>query len=61
LSSINDAADESSWAYLADASSLIMKKQPDFDPRNFGFLKLTPLIHSIFLIEIDERDTGQCH
>ena len=57
-SSINDVADESGWAYLADVGSLIMKKQPDFDPRNFGFLKLTPLIRSISSIEIDERDTG---
>lgn len=57
-SSINDVADESGWAYLADVGSLIMKKQPDFDPRNFGFLKLTPLIRSIPSIEIDERDTG---
>lgn len=57
-SSINDVADESGWAYLADVGSLIMKKQPDFDPRNFGFLKLTPLIRSITSIEIDERDTG---
>lgn len=57
-SSINDVADESGWAYLADVGSLIMKKQPDFDPRNFGFLKLTPLIRSIPSIEVDERDTG---
>ncbi|WP_207421106.1 NYN domain-containing protein [Desertivirga brevis] len=57
-STINDVADESGWAYLADVGSLIMKKQPDFDPRNFGFSKLTPLIRSIPSIEIDERDTG---
>ncbi|WP_207426729.1 NYN domain-containing protein [Pedobacter sp. SYSU D00535] len=56
--SINDLADETGWAYLADVGSLIMKKQPDFDPRNFGFQKLTPLIRSINLIEIDERDTA---
>lgn len=55
---INDVADESGWAYLADVGSLIMKKQPDFDPRNFGFSKLTPLIRSIPSIEIDERDTS---
>jgi uncharacterized LabA/DUF88 family protein len=56
--SINDVADETGWAYLADVGSLIMKKQPDFDPRNFGFMKLTPLIRSIPSIEVDERDTG---
>lgn len=60
-SSINDVADESGWAYLADVGSLIMKKQPDFDPRNFGYLKLTPFIRSLTSIEIDERETSNKH
>jgi len=57
-SSINDLADDNGWAYLGDVGNLILKKQPDFDPRNFGFAKLTPLIRS-FDFEIDERDSGQ--
>ncbi len=57
-SSITDLADENGWAYLGDVGNLILKKQPDFDPRNFGFAKLTPLIRS-FEFEIDERDSGQ--
>jgi uncharacterized LabA/DUF88 family protein len=56
--SITDLADENGWAYLGDVGNLILKKQPDFDPRNFGFTKLTPLIKS-FDFEIDERDSGQ--
>lgn len=56
--SINDLADESGWAYLGDVGNLILKKQPDFDPRNYGFTKLTPLIRSLDF-EIDERVTGQ--
>ena len=32
--------------------------QPDFDPGNFGYAKLTPLIRS-FVFEIDQRDSGQ--
>ena len=56
--SITDLADENGWAYLGDVGNLILKKQPDFDPRNFGFPKLTPLIKS-FDFEIDERDSGQ--
>ena len=56
--SISDLADENGWAYLGDVGNLILKKQPDFDPRNFGFAKLTPLIRS-FDFEIDERETGQ--
>ncbi len=57
-SSISDLADENGWAYLGDVGNLILKKQPDFDPRNFGFAKLTPLIRSLDF-EIDERDSGQ--
>jgi hypothetical protein len=57
-SSITDLADDSGWAYLGDVGNLILKKQPDFDPRNFGFAKLTPLIKS-FDFEIDERESGQ--
>lgn len=57
-SSITDLADDNGWAYLGDVGNLILKKQPDFDPRNFGFPKLTPLIKSLDF-EIDERDSGQ--
>jgi hypothetical protein len=59
-SSITDIADENGWAYLGDVGNLILKKQPDFDPRNFGFPKLTPLIRSLEF-EIDERESGQNH
>lgn len=59
-SSITDLADDNGWAYLGDVGNLILKKQPDFDPRNFGFPKLTPLIRSLDF-EIDERESGQNH
>jgi hypothetical protein len=59
-SSITDLADENGWAYLGDVGNLILKKQPDFDPRNYGFPKLTPLIKSLDF-EIDERESGQNH
>jgi Fe-S-cluster formation regulator IscX/YfhJ len=57
--SINDLADENGWAYLGDLGNLILKKQPDFDPRNYGFSKMLPLIKSINSFEVDERDTGK--
>jgi uncharacterized LabA/DUF88 family protein len=56
-SSITDIADENGWAFLGDVGNLILKKKPDFDPRNFGFAKLTPLIKSLDF-EIDERESG---
>ena len=57
--SVTDLADENGWAFLGDVGNLIIKKQPDFDPRNFGYPKLTPLIKSLDNFEIDMRDTGQ--
>jgi len=57
--SINDLADENGWAFLGDLGNLILKKQPDFDPRNYGFKKLVPLIKSMDLFEIDERESGK--
>jgi len=55
--SIEDIADDNGWAFLAEVGSLIIKKKPDFDPRNYGFLKLTPLIKSLRkYFDIDERE-----
>jgi hypothetical protein len=57
--SINDLAGEDGWAFLGEVGTLLLKKKPDFDPRNYGFKKLVPLIKSINQIEIDERNTGK--
>src|SRR5690606_1739152 len=56
-STINDLADDSGWAFLGEVGSLLVKKQPNFDPRNHGFKKLAPLIQSIKQLETDERQT----
>jgi hypothetical protein len=55
--SINDLADDNGWAFLAEVGGLIIKKKADFDPRNYGFPKLTPLIKSLKnYFDIDERE-----
>ncbi|MFA5324647.1 MAG: NYN domain-containing protein [Bacteroidales bacterium] len=57
-STVNDIADEDGWAFLGDVGNLLIKKRPDFDPRNYGFEKLTPLIKSLKdNFDIDERVT----
>lgn len=58
IESVNDLADESGWTFLANLGNFIIKKKPDFDPRNYGFPKLLPLIKNINKFHIDERDTG---
>ncbi len=57
--SITDLADENGWAYLGDLGNFILKKQPDFDPRNYGFTKMLSLIKSIHKIDVDVRDSGK--
>ena len=61
-SSVEDIADDDGWAALASAGALINKKKPDFDPRNYGFSKLTPLIKSLKKhFDVDERESEKGH
>ena len=54
---ITDLSDDDGWAFLGDVGSLLQKKQPNFDPRNYGFQKLTPLIKSTGKFIIEQRDS----
>jgi uncharacterized LabA/DUF88 family protein len=58
-STISDLADYEGWAFLGDVGSLLMKKQPNFDSRNYGFEKLTPLINSTNKFEIEQRENSK--
>jgi len=61
-SSVEDIAEDNGWAFLAEVGALIIKKKPDFDPRNYGFPKLTPLIKSLNEhFDIDEREVEKTH
>ncbi|MBU2951041.1 NYN domain-containing protein [Tamlana agarivorans] len=53
---VEDTADDDGWAFLGDVGSLIIKKQPNFDSRNFGFEKLTPLFKSLDQFDLEQRD-----
>ena len=57
--SVSDAADDDGWAFMGDVGSLILKKQPNFDARNFGFEKLTRLFKSLPQFEIEQRDSNR--
>jgi len=60
--SVNDLADDDGWAQLGEVGSLLIKKRPDFDPRNYGFSKLTPLIKSLKKhFAVDARESGKKH
>jgi len=54
---ISDLEDDDGWAFLGDVGNLLQKKQPNFDSRNYGYQKLTPLIKSIKNFEIEQRES----
>lgn len=59
-STIEDIADDDGWAFLGDVGNLIVRKKPEFDPRNYGFSKLTPMLKSLTdILEIDERESDK--
>jgi len=49
---IDELSDDDGWANLSDIGNILVKRQPDFDVRNFGFRKLTLFIKSLGLFEI---------
>ncbi len=55
-STINDLSDDEGWAFLGDVGSLLQKKRPNFDPRNYGFQKLTPLIKATRKFDVEQRE-----
>lgn len=57
LLSAADLADENGWTFLAPLGALLLKRKADFDPRNYGFTKLLPLVRETGLFDIDERST----
>jgi uncharacterized LabA/DUF88 family protein len=57
---IEAIGDDDGWAFLGDVGNLIVKKKPEFDPRNYGFSKLTPMLKSMTdILEIDERESDK--
>jgi uncharacterized LabA/DUF88 family protein len=58
MDSVDDLSDDSGWTFLGSLGNFISKKKPDFDPRNYGFPKLYPLIKYINKFEIEERESG---
>lgn len=57
--SVEDVADEDGWSALGEVGTLLAKKRADFDPRNYGFSRLTLLCKSLDKhLEIEERTKG---
>ena len=55
---VEASSDESGWAYLATTGNNITKQSPEFDPRNYGYIRLGELLTATKLFDIEERVIG---
>jgi hypothetical protein len=58
-SAISAAAQEDGWALLAIVGGLVLKNDPSFDPRNFGFKKLGELVKAQPYLEVKSTPTSE--
>lgn len=57
---VDDTADENGWAFLGETGSLIIKRKPDFDSRNYGYEKMSLLFKALKDdFEMDERSNDK--
>lgn len=56
--SVADLADDDGYIDLSNLGNLIIKKQPDFDPRTYGFGKLSTMLKSLPRFEVQVRETS---
>jgi uncharacterized LabA/DUF88 family protein len=55
---IDAASDDDGWAALGGVGSIATKQRPNFDPRGYGYKKLSELIAAINLFEMQRRSSG---
>jgi uncharacterized LabA/DUF88 family protein len=55
---VEAASDDDGWAALASVGHIITNQQPDFDPRTYGYAKLSDLVAATTLFELDRRSPG---
>lgn len=55
-SSIDACSDEAGWSQLGPMGNFISKAANDFDPRNYGFSKLSDLVTAIGLFEVEKKE-----
>lgn len=56
---VESSADDSGWANLATVGNRIVNQAPEFDSRNYGYIKLGELIDATKLFDIESRAVGE--
>jgi uncharacterized LabA/DUF88 family protein len=57
-SAIDAASDEAGWAHLGTVGTIITKQAPDFDPRTYGFAKLSDLLKALELFQVERHENA---
>jgi hypothetical protein len=52
VDAVESCADESGWAPLGAVGKVVANHVPDFDPRHYGFKKLSSLVEAIDIFEL---------
>ena len=52
---VEERSEDDGWALLSICGSFIKRQFPDFDPRNYGYAKLTTLIEATDLFEVKKE------
>jgi len=55
---VDDCSNEEGWAFLGEVGTRINKRYPDFDVRNYGHRKLTPLVISLKAFDLQKQRTS---
>ena len=55
---VEASSDDSGWSFLGTVGNNIAKQAPEFDPRNYGYRKLSELVAASGLFEIENRKIG---
>jgi len=55
---VADIAEDDGFCDLSYLGNLVIKKQPDFDSRNFGFGKLSTMLKALPRFELEDRPTA---
>ena len=53
---VEATSDENGWSNLGPVGSTVSKQSPEFDPRNYGYARLSDLVQAIGLFEVKRAD-----
>ncbi len=57
-STVSELSDDDGWTNLAALGTSISRKRPDFDSRNYGYIRLSVMLRAMKMFEFEERTIG---